>query len=130
MKISHLEAVAKVRGFKSLEAYLNSMYILQEKPMIEVAEDLEISVNTLRMVLDSFAIQKPKKRIPITLKDARSMGPDALAVKYHTSRATAWRWKKTILFRGTDHEAYEEADAPDVGAESKTPAALGHEDGD
>lgn len=92
-----LEAVAKIKGFDDLASYLKDQYIDKGFSLDAVAFDLCISVNKLRQLLDEFHVHKPERKIPITLKEAKRMSPDAIAKAHGVSRSTAWRWKKTIL---------------------------------
>lgn len=97
VKVTQLEAMVKLKGFKSLEDYLKDQYLVNRYSLDAVAADLEISINKLRQILDEFHIIKPENKIPISLKDAKRLSLDSIAKTHGVSRSTAWRWKKTIL---------------------------------
>lgn len=97
MKISHLEAVAKVLGYSSLEAYLVNRYSLEGKPLDEIAFELDVGVRTINNLVKEFKISKAIRKIPLTPKDAKRLDLATIAKTHGVSRATAWRWKCTIL---------------------------------
>ena len=116
MKLTHLNAYVQQEGYPDLATYLNKNYIEKPGTLEAIADDLDISVCKLRSALEFLGIKKPKKPIPLTLADAKRMGPDDIARAHHVSRATAWRWKRFILRRDADGVAVEATDVPDAGA--------------
>jgi hypothetical protein len=97
MKISHLEAVTKVLGYSSLESYLVNRYSLEGKPLDEIAFELDVGVRTVNNLIKEFRISKAIRKIPLTPKDAKRLDLNTIAKTHGVSRATAWRWKITIL---------------------------------
>lgn len=104
MNIKHLDAFAKEKGFESVEDFLKDQYAMKGVSLEAIAFDLEISPKSVKNLLDTFHIFKREKKIPLTLRDAKRLGPDSIAKAHGISRSTAWRWKQAILKQGLDDE--------------------------
>lgn len=130
MNISHINAYAKSKGYKDALHCITILYVEKDMPLEEVAEELEITMHSLRRLIQELHILKPKRQNPLTLDDAKRMGPDAIAVKYKVSRSTAWRWKRAILRLAPDLEESEEVDVPAAVAKLSSHDAPLRADGD
>jgi len=114
MKISHLEAISKVLGYTSLEAYLINRYSLEGKPLDEIAFELDVGVRTVNHLIKEFRISKAIRKIPLTPKDAKRLDLNTIAKTHGVSRATAWRWKMTILRTEKAVAKVEDSTGPDA----------------
>lgn len=99
MNLNLLNLIAAARGFPDIKAYLEDQYITRRYSLDAIAADLEIGVKKLRKLLEEFDLHKPVVEIPITVREARRLGPDQIAKAHNVSRTTAWRWKREILSR-------------------------------
>lgn len=112
MNLSHINAYAQTKGYKDAMHCITSLHIERGVSLEGVAEELDMSVHAVRKLIETLHIVKNKTPIPLTVEDAKRMGPDAIAVKYKTSRSTAWRWKRAILRLAPDLEGREATSAP------------------
>lgn len=114
MKLTHLNATAKLLGYEDIEDFLVKSYIEKKMSIEAMADEVDLGVGTIRKLLGQFKIEKPKKEIPLSVADARRMGPDALAKLLNVSRATAWRWKREVIAREAARAAAAADASPDA----------------
>lgn len=97
MKLSHLNAIAQSFGFDNIEQYLRTRYVTEMRSLEYVAAEIEMSESYIAGLLDQFGIEKPVRKIDLSVEDAKRLDLMTIAKNLGVSRATAWRWKRKVL---------------------------------